>query len=64
MTKNRNSKIEYECDLKKYLRDKTFDEDYALLTHYIQLGDIPESKRYGEKLEKEGIDVNKLWDGL
>lgn len=60
MTKNRNSKIEYECDLKKYLHDKTFDENYALLTHYIQLGDIPESKRYGEKLEKEGIDVNEL----
>lgn len=60
MAGNRNSKIEYENDLKKYLNNNLFDEEFALLTHYIQLGDIPESEKYRERLEKEDINIKAL----
>lgn len=60
MSENKNSKVGYEYDLRKYLRNGSFDEEFALITHYIQLGDIPESKKYKKKLEKEGIDIATL----
>lgn len=57
MAGNRSSKSEYECDLGNYLHNGSFDEEFALLTHYIQLGNIPESKKFKEKLEKKSIKL-------
>lgn len=36
------------------------DEKYALVSHYIQIGDKPESQKYKGILKQEGIDIEDL----
>ena len=36
------------------------DENYALVSHYIQLGDRPESQKYKGVLKQQGFNVEKL----
>jgi len=41
------------------LREKEFDEKYALISHAIQLGDRAESGKYIDILREKGIDIRK-----
>ena len=50
------SKANYEI-LNQYKCNKTFYEDYALLSHYIQLQDSTENENYKRNLEAEGINL-------
>ena len=50
------SKANYEI-LNQYKCNKTFYEDYALLSHYIQLQDSTEKENYKRNLEAEGINL-------
>ncbi|WP_349681190.1 DNA (cytosine-5-)-methyltransferase [Treponema sp. UBA6852] len=52
----KKSKANYTI-LDKYIGEKTFDEDYALLSHYIQLQDSIAGERYRKILEQNGLDV-------
>lgn len=51
MKKNNYYKSFYE------LSNKEFEEKYALISHAIQLGDRPESKKYIDILKKNGVDI-------
>ena len=55
----KKSKANYTV-LDKYIGEKGFDENYALLSHYIQLQDSVSGEKYREILEQNGIDVSKL----
>src|SRR5574344_840114 len=46
--------------LDAYLDGKNFDENYALISHYIQLQSSDESKKYKKILTDNGIDISKL----
>src|SRR5574344_933810 len=46
--------------LDAYLDGKSFDENYALISHYIQLQSSDESQKYKKILTDNGIDISKL----
>mgnify|MGYP004699831439 FL=1 len=46
--------------LNQYLNEKDFDENYALLSHYIQLQGTAEAENYKSILLQNGIDVSSL----
>ena len=50
------SKANYEI-LNQYKCNKSFYEDYALLSHYIQLQDSTENENYKRNLVAEGINL-------
>lgn len=53
--------VNYE-GLKEYLTDSSYDESFALISHYIQLQGTVEGKVYKDKLEEiiPGIDFRKI----
>lgn len=53
------NKANYEI-LNQYKCDKSFDEDYALLSHYIQLQDSTENENYKKILEEKGINISDI----
>lgn len=55
----KKSKVNYAI-LDEYLGEKTFDEKYALLSHYIQLQCSASAEKYRKILEQNGIDVKNL----
>ncbi|MGN0755945.1 DNA (cytosine-5-)-methyltransferase [uncultured Treponema sp.] len=55
----KKSKVNYTV-LEEYKNGKIFDEDYAFITHYIQLQNSAASEKYRKVLEQNGIDVSKL----
>lgn len=55
----KKSKVNYAV-LDEYLGEKTFDEKYALLSHYIHLQCSASAEKYRKILEQNGIDVKNL----
>lgn len=55
----RKSKANYTF-LDKYIGEKSFDENYALLSHYIQLQNSVAGEKYRKILEQNGIDIKNL----
>ena len=55
------SKTNYEI-LNQYKNNKSFEEDYALLSHYIQLQDSDEKKNYKDILEAKGVNIANIPD--
>ncbi len=43
-----------------YIGEKSFDENYALLSHYIQLQNSVAGEKYRKILEQNEIDVKNL----
>ena len=58
-TSFRKSNANYTV-LDKYFAGKSFDENYALLSHYIQLQNSSAGEKYKKILEENGIDVKNL----
>lgn len=55
------SKTNYEI-LNQYKNNESFEEDYALLSHYIQLQDSDEKKNYKDILEDKGVNIANIPD--
>lgn len=53
------AKLNYDF-LKEYLAENILEEDYALITHYIQLQGSGNEKKYQSVLETRNIDLLKL----
>lgn len=53
---------EYKDVLGKYFTGKCLEEDYALLSHYIQLQGSIEAQKYGEILNREGVNLSSVPD--
>jgi len=47
-------------ELENYLADKDFSEKYAVLSHYIELGEDGNSEKYLRVLRENGIDISAL----
>ncbi len=60
-TPQKKSKANYTF-LDRYIGGKSFDESYALLSHYIQLQNSIAGEKYKKILEQNGIDVKNLPD--
>ena len=46
--------------LKKYLPTESFDENYALISHYIQLQGTDKAKKYEQEILSKNINLNLL----
>jgi len=53
------TKANYEI-LNQYKNNTSFDEDYALLSHYIQLQDSDEKKNYKKILEEKKVKISDI----
>lgn len=46
--------------LKKYLPKEQFDENYALISHYIQLQDTDKAKKYEKEILAKNVDLSLI----
>lgn len=46
--------------LKKYLPSEDFEENYALISHYIQLQGTKQAKKYEDIIRSKNIDLNSI----
>ena len=48
--------------LKKYLPKEQFDENYALISHYIQLQGTDKAKKNGSSDDQTIIVIDRMWE--